>query len=93
MCGIALPGANAHRSHQNAYHVIIAVNEAAHTVTIGTEHSKDHTEKALKITGFTEITVDGQKATLHDLQPGMMVQIDEEADDVAKAIDAQHHKK
>ena len=85
--------AKRHHSHPNAYHVIKTVNEKTQTVTIGTEHSKDHSEKALKVNGFTEITVDGLKATLHDLHPGMMVQVDEDADNVAAALDAQHTNK
>ena len=96
MCGLVLPQtvqARRHHWHPNAYHIIKAVDEASQTVVVGTEHSKDHSEKALKVNGFTEITVDGLKATLHDLHPGMMVQVDEEADNVAAALDAQHHNK
>lgn len=74
----------------SAYQVIVAVDEGAKTVTIGHEHTKDHSVKTLKVTGFTEITVDGQKATLHDLQKGMMVQIETEADDVAASLEAKH---
>ena len=39
---------------------------------------------------FTEITVDGQKATLHDLKPGMKVDVTNDSDDVAAAITATH---
>ena len=96
VCGIVLPRtaqAGKHHSHPNAYHLITAVNEEAQTVTVGTENSKDHSEKSLKINGFTDITVDGLKATLHDLKPGMMVQVEEDTDNIAKAIEAQHHNK
>ena len=96
ICGVTFPRiaqAGKHHSHPNAYNVINAVNEEAQTVTFGTEHSKDHSEKSLKINGFTEITVDGIKATLHDLKPGMMVHVDEDTDNIAKTIEAQHHNK
>ena len=92
--GTILPRtAGAHRWHPNAYQVIKAVNEEAKTVTIGTEHNKDHTEKALKVTAFTEVTVDGQKATLHDLKPGMRVEVDLNSDDEAKGLTAFHMNK
>ena len=71
----------------------MAVNESSKMVRIGHEHGKDHSEKAVKVTNFTEITVDGQKATLHDLHKGMMVNVDLEADDVAAALDAKHVNK
>ena len=96
ICGLLLPRtaqAGKHHWHPNAYHIITAVNETTQVVTIGTENSKDHSEKSLKINGFTDITVDGLKATLRDLKPGMMVQVNEDTDNVAKAIDAQHHNK
>ena len=69
------------------------MNETAKTVTVGHENSKDQTVKLLKVTDFTEITVDGQKSALHDLKPGMMVGVETEADDVAAALAAKHVNK
>ncbi len=77
----------------SAFHMIKAVNESAKTVSVGTENNKDQTLKVLKVTTFTEITVDGQKATLHDLQPGMKVDLDMESDNEAKTLDATHVNK
>ena len=79
-----------HHYHPNAYTVIRSVDEAGKKVVVGTEHNKDHTEKAVLVTAFTEITVDGQKATLHDLKPGMNVKLDLETDNEAAALDATH---
>ena len=73
--------------------MIKSVNEARHTVNVGHEHGKDHSEKTVTVNGFTEITVDGQKATLRDLKPGMMVQVDLESDNVASGLDATHVNK
>ncbi len=95
VCGLIFPQIAHARRHPRgtAYHVIKSVNEQAKTVTVGTEHNKDETEQVLKVTGFTEITLDGQKATLHDLQPGMKVDIDLESDNEVKALDAVHVSK
>ena len=81
------------QSQGSAFHMIKAVNENAKTVSVGTENNKDQTLKVLKVTTFTEITVDGQKATLHDLQPGMKVELDMESDNEAKTLDATHVNK
>ena len=79
--------------HPSSFEIITAVDESSRTVTIGHEYGRNHSEKAVKVTDFTEITVDGQKGKLHDLHKGMMVNVDLEADDVAAALDAKHVNK
>jgi len=77
-----------HRKSQ--YEDITAVDEAAKTVTIGHKNGKDHSTEALTVNTFTEITVDGQKATLHDLKPGMKVDVGRDSDNVAASLTATH---
>ncbi len=81
--------AGKHRAKPKAqYEDITAVDEGAKTVSIGHKNGKDHSIKALKVNTFTEITLDGQKATLHDLKPGMKVDVTNDSDDVAAALTA-----
>ena len=83
-----------HRHKQKPqYEDITAVDEGAKTVTVGHKNGKDHSTEALKINDFTEITVDGQKATLKDLKPGMKVDVDRESDDIASTLTATHVQK
>ncbi len=80
-----------HRGKPKAqYEDITAVNEGAKTVTIGHKNGKDHSEHAVTVNFFTEITVDGQKATLHDLKPGMKVDVTNGTDNIASALEATH---
>ncbi len=67
------------------------MNERAQTVLVGHAHGSNHTTKLLKVNGFTEITVDGSKATLRDLKKGMMVEVTQGGDaDEAAALAASH---
>jgi hypothetical protein len=84
-----LPGG--HKKHKASYEVIASVDEGAGTVLIGHANSSNRTTKSLKVTKFTDITVDGQKATLHDLKKGMMVEVTQGGDaDEAAALKASH---
>ena len=94
-CGIASPrvALAGHHKHEAAYQVIRSVDEGGKKILVGTENNKDHTEKAVLVTAFTDITVDGQKATLHDLKPGMSIQVDLESDNQAATLTATHVNK
>ena len=79
------------KRHGPSYEVIVAVNESAGTVLIGHANGDNHTTKALKVNGFTEITVDGKKASMRDLKKGMLVEVTLGGDaDEAAALAASH---
>jgi hypothetical protein len=54
-----------------AHHETVITSATATSLTI----KEDKTEKSFVISPFTEITVDGQKATAADLKPGMFVSV------------------
>ena len=55
------------------YNEITAVNATAGTVSISHRGGKDEQNRDLKTSAFTEIVVDGKKATLAALKAGMHV--------------------
>ena len=71
-------GSHRHKP-KSQYEDITAVNEGTKTVTIGHKNGKDHSEHAVTVNFFTEITVDGQK-----------VDVTNGTDNVASALDATH---
>ena len=88
---LGLPATSQARKHPPSYEVIVSVNESAGTVVIGHAHGNNHSTKLLKIDKFTEITVDGQKAAIHDLKKGMMVDVTLGGDaDIAATLQASH---
>ena len=54
--------------------MVKSVNASANKVSIEHVGGKDKQERDLSVSAFTEITVDGKKATLADLKPGARVQ-------------------
>jgi hypothetical protein len=72
---LSWPATSSAKKREPSYEVIVSVNEAAGTVVIGHAHGNNHSTKSLKIDKFTEITVDGQKAAIHELKAGMMVDV------------------
>ena len=55
------------------FNVITAVNPSAGMVSISHQGGTDKQDRDLKISAFTEIVVDGKKATLAALKSGMHV--------------------
>ncbi len=53
--------------------VITAVNATAGTISISHKGGKDEQDRDLKTNAFTEIVVDGKKATLASLKAGLHV--------------------
>jgi hypothetical protein len=54
-----------------AYHQPVISNVTGNAITV----SDQNTTRTLTITQFTEITVNGQRASIADLKPGMTVSI------------------
>jgi hypothetical protein len=54
-----------------AYHQPVISSVTGNTITV----SDQNTTRTLTITQFTEITVNGQRASIADLKPGMTVSI------------------
>jgi hypothetical protein len=57
------------------YQAIDAVDATAKTITVSYHNSKNPNAKTLKITERTEIQVNGAKATINELQPGMKISV------------------
>jgi hypothetical protein len=70
--GFIAPGfAKAKKSPPPTPHEIVISSISGNTITI----TDDKTAKTVTVTQFTEITVNGQKATFADLKPGMGVNL------------------
>jgi hypothetical protein len=54
-----------------AYHPPVISNVTANAITV----SEPNTTRTFMVTQFTEITVNGQRATIADLKPGMTVSV------------------
>ena len=52
-------------------HAIVIANIGANSITV----TDENTTKTVTVTQFTEITVNGRRATFADLKPGMVVSL------------------
>ena len=58
-----------------AYDVVQAVDPTANSVTIGHANSTDTSTKTYKLDKFSEVEVNGEKASLADVKPGMKASV------------------